>query len=164
MAGFGQDEQQISDALRYLAGESRGAGLNDLGEILDCVAPDRPFINSGRDGLIDLDALYTFVVVAQARTFTAAAERLGITQAAVSFQIGRLEEHLGTRLFERGARGAALLEAGQQLMVYAQAMLHLAQAARRAITPREPVLSRRPAASRRYPAAQAHAPQALAGE
>jgi DNA-binding transcriptional LysR family regulator len=49
-----------------------------------------------------LNALVTFEAVARLRGFTAAAEELHVSQAAVSRQIARLEQQLGTRLFHRG--------------------------------------------------------------
>jgi LysR family glycine cleavage system transcriptional activator len=48
-------------------------------------------------------------------SFTRAAEELGMTQAAVSYQIKYLEERLGSPLFLRGPRGVQLTEAGRRL-------------------------------------------------
>ena len=50
---------------------------------------------------LDLDLVRTFVAVADMRSFTRAAERLGRTQSAVSLQMGRLEDRLGRRLLAR---------------------------------------------------------------
>lgn len=149
------DEAQIGDGLRYLAGEARGAGLDDLGSLIDCVIPGRVNYGTTADRQIDLVALATFIAVAEAGTFTAAAERLGVTQAAVSLQIGRLEDNVGARLFERGARGASLLDAGRTLMPFARAMLNLNRATQRALSVHDP-LPARPLVL--------HFPQLVAGE
>lgn len=60
-----------------------------------------------------LPTLYTFLVTAQCCNFTRAAERLHITQGAVSRQIAGLEDHLGYALFQRQARGLSLTAEGQ---------------------------------------------------
>ncbi|MCF0176145.1 MAG: LysR family transcriptional regulator [Bacteroidales bacterium] len=68
--------------------------------------------------------LRCFVTVAQERSFTKAARRLGVTQSAVSQSIIELENELGTRLFERG-RGIdlTLSSDGMVLMDYAEKIL-----------------------------------------
>ncbi len=50
---------------------------------------------------MDFKKLETFIQVAEQGSFTKAAEKLGYTQSAVSFQIKQLEENLNTVLFER---------------------------------------------------------------
>jgi DNA-binding transcriptional LysR family regulator len=60
-----------------------------------------------------------FLAVAENRSFSLAAERLFVTQPAVSKQIKDLEKRLGVRLFERGRR-LGLTEAGYALMQHAQ--------------------------------------------
>lgn len=59
-----------------------------------------------------LAALRAFEAVARHLSFTRAAEELGMTQAAVSYQIRLLEERLGAALFLRKPRGIALTETG----------------------------------------------------
>lgn len=59
-----------------------------------------------------LKGISTFVAVANAGSFTAAAERLSLTNSAVSKSIARLEARLGMRLFERTTRSLALSEEG----------------------------------------------------
>ncbi|MEB0041305.1 LysR family transcriptional regulator [Pseudomonas sp. MH10] len=59
-----------------------------------------------------LKGIAMFVGVANAGSFTAAAERLNLSNSAVSKGIARLEGRLGTRLFERTTRRLALTEAG----------------------------------------------------
>lgn len=72
---------------------------------------------------LDIDAVRTFVLVAELRSFTRAAEAAGSTQSAVSLRIRRLEAALGRRLVERTPRlvrlsndGAAFLEAARGLL------------------------------------------------
>ncbi|MEX5536283.1 LysR family transcriptional regulator [Pseudomonas syringae] len=59
-----------------------------------------------------LKGIETFVAVANAGSFTAAAERLNLTNSAVSKSVARLESRLGMRLFERTTRSLALTEEG----------------------------------------------------
>ena len=62
-----------------------------------------------------LPAIRCFEAAARHGSFTRAAEELGMTQAAVSFQIKVLEDRVGAPLFLRGPRGVALTEAGRRL-------------------------------------------------
>ncbi len=62
-----------------------------------------------------LNTLRVFEAVARHMSFTRAAEELGMTQAAVSYQIKFLEERLGVPVFRRLTRKLALTEAGAQL-------------------------------------------------
>lgn len=54
-----------------------------------------------------------FLAIAEERSFTRAAERVGIGQPPLSMQIRDLEKEVGTRLFHRGAHGAELTAAGE---------------------------------------------------
>jgi DNA-binding transcriptional LysR family regulator len=63
----------------------------------------------------DLDALAVFALVAEERSFRAAAERLGVTRSAVSQTIRRLEERMGIALVQRTTRSVSLTEAGERL-------------------------------------------------
>ena len=63
-----------------------------------------------------LQCLRAFLAVAELRNFTRAAERLGLTQTAVSHQISQLEKLLGRRLFDRGPSGVSVTAAGQVLL------------------------------------------------
>lgn len=67
------------------------------------------------DPLPPLAAVRTFESAARHLSFTKAAAELGMTQAAVSYQIKLLEERLGAPLFLRRPRALALTEAGQWL-------------------------------------------------
>jgi DNA-binding transcriptional LysR family regulator len=72
---------------------------------------------------IDTEVLATMVAIVDAGGFSAAAQRLGKTQAAVSAHIARFERQLGKKLFDRTRRGVHLTEAGQTLIFYARRML-----------------------------------------
>ncbi|PWC55130.1 LysR substrate-binding domain-containing protein [Azospirillum sp. TSO22-1] len=74
---------------------------------------------------LDTDLLRAFVAVADARSFTRAADALFRTQAAVSQQVKRLEEAVGTRVFERDTKGVRLTGDGEVLLTYARRMLTL---------------------------------------
>lgn len=63
----------------------------------------------------DFNALAVFALVAEERSFRAAADRLGVTRSAVSQVIRRLEETMGIALVQRTTRSVSLTEAGQQL-------------------------------------------------
>jgi DNA-binding transcriptional LysR family regulator len=65
----------------------------------------------------DLNALAVFSVVAEVRSFQAAADRLGITRSAVSQSVRRLEEALGIALVRRTTRSMSLTEAGERLRI-----------------------------------------------
>ena len=61
-----------------------------------------------------LDGLKTVIAVVETGSFTAAAERLGLSKALVSKYMGEVEHKLGVRLFNRSTRKLALTEAGQR--------------------------------------------------
>lgn len=79
--------------------------------------------------MLDLRLLETFREVAARGSFSAAADALSFTQPAVSQHVARLEKQLGTRLFERDARGVTPTRAGVHLLRHAETLL---EAARRA--------------------------------
>jgi DNA-binding transcriptional LysR family regulator len=64
----------------------------------------------------NFNELYAFVIVAQERSFTKAAAKLGVTQSALSQTIRALEERLDIRLLTRTTRSVSPTEAGEQLM------------------------------------------------
>lgn len=74
-----------------------------------------------RDEIADLAA---FVVVAEERSFTKAAVRLGMAQSALSQIVRRIEGHLGLRLLSRTTRSVAPTEAGERLLAKLAPMLH----------------------------------------
>jgi DNA-binding transcriptional LysR family regulator len=67
--------------------------------------------------------LQVFLAVAKHRSFTRAAETLYMTQPAVTFQIKQLEEHLNTRLLDRGYGKVTLTPAGEIVLAYAERIL-----------------------------------------
>lgn len=75
-----------------------------------------------------------FVRVAQEGSFSAAARRLDLTPSAVSKQIGRLEERLGARLFNRTTRQISLTDVGQAFFARADRILGDLAEAERAVT------------------------------
>ena len=74
---------------------------------------------------LDVDALRTFATIAELGGFTAAGERLGRSQSAISVKIRKLEETLGRRLFARTSRSLALTPDGELLLTYARRLLEL---------------------------------------
>ncbi|HEV7714653.1 MAG TPA: LysR family transcriptional regulator, partial [Steroidobacteraceae bacterium] len=60
--------------------------------------------------------LESFVRSAEARSFSVAARRLGLTPAAVSRNVARLESNLRVRLFQRTTRRLTLTEAGERFL------------------------------------------------
>ena len=61
------------------------------------------------------NALFVFDAAARNGSFTAAAAELNVTQPAVSRMLGRFEDYLGVRLFDRTTGGATLTDAGELL-------------------------------------------------
>jgi len=72
---------------------------------------------------MEIRQLKAFVAIAESGTFTAGAERVHITQAAISMQIRQLENETGTRLFVRAPRRVLLTEAGEYLLERARVIL-----------------------------------------
>jgi DNA-binding transcriptional LysR family regulator len=76
---------------------------------------------------MDTRQLAAFCAVVDRRSFSQAAEQLGVTQPAVSLQIRSLEKRLGQRLLDRSGRRVEPTEAGLRLYRSAQRMLSLEQ-------------------------------------
>ena len=74
---------------------------------------------------MDTRQLAAFCTVVERRSFSQAAERLGVTQPAVSLQVRALEKRLGTQLLDRSGRRVEPTEAGWRLYRGAQRMLAL---------------------------------------
>ncbi|HEX5535262.1 MAG TPA: LysR family transcriptional regulator [Actinomycetales bacterium] len=79
---------------------------------------------------LDPSALRLMRLIADTGTISAAAERIGTSQPAVSQQVRRLERRLGTALLERAGRGIRLTEAGEVLARHGSAVTAALEAAR----------------------------------
>jgi DNA-binding transcriptional LysR family regulator len=84
---------------------------------------------------VDLDAVRTFVAVADAGRFAQAADDLAVTQQAVSKRVAALERELGVRLLVRTARGARLSTDGQAFLPHARDLLLAAERAAASVRP-----------------------------
>lgn len=81
---------------------------------------------------MNLSQLRVFVRLAEARSFTEAARALALPTSSISRAIGRLEGHLGARLFERTTRHLALTPLGTAYLAHAsRALAELAEGERR---------------------------------
>lgn len=81
---------------------------------------------------MELYHLRTFVVVAETGHLTRAAERLHLSQPAVSGHVKALEQELDVRLFDRAPSGMVLTEAGRRLLAHAQKTLVAADGVKQA--------------------------------
>lgn len=75
-----------------------------------------------------------FLAVAEATSIGRAAETLNTVQSGVTTRIRKLEDNLGTALFQRHARGVSLTAAGERLLPFARQIMHLLEEARLAVT------------------------------
>ena len=75
--------------------------------------------------MLNLHHLASFVTLEETRSFTAAAERLGLGQSTVSQHIQRLEASLGRRLIARDTHSVRLTADGEALLAHARDMLAL---------------------------------------
>ncbi|UZK68812.1 LysR substrate-binding domain-containing protein [Sphingomonas sp. S1-29] len=75
--------------------------------------------------MLDPRLLRSFVAIADAESFTVAAERLNSTQSTISQQLARLEGAVGRPLIDRSARPIAPTSAGERLLGYARRLLAL---------------------------------------
>ena len=85
-------------------------------------------------GDILLGSIELFCLAAEAGSFTAAANAAGVTPAAVSRSISRLEKRLGVRLFVRSTRSIRLTEGGATYFEQCRAALHQLVEAERKVT------------------------------
>ena len=84
---------------------------------------------------LNLDQLRTFASVVEHKSFSAAAERLGISQPAVSLQIRQLERRFGVKLIERVGRNATPTAAGLEFLGHARNVEAAVGAATEAMAP-----------------------------
>jgi DNA-binding transcriptional LysR family regulator len=74
---------------------------------------------------MELSTLRVFMTVANERSFSRAAEKLGRTQPAVSLSLQRLELELGEKLLDRSAKDVMLTDAGAKVLEYARRFQNL---------------------------------------
>ncbi len=74
---------------------------------------------------LDVDQMKTFLAIADAGSFTKAADTVNKTQSAVSMQMKRLEETLGRALFERDGRGSRFTMEGERFVEHARKLVAL---------------------------------------
>ncbi len=72
---------------------------------------------------MEIRQLKAFLAIAEAKTFTAGARRVNVTQAAISMQIRQLEDEVGLPLFTRTPRRVIITEAGEYLLDRARKIL-----------------------------------------
>ena len=82
---------------------------------------------------MDNQNLKAFITVAELGSFSEAADRLYLTQSAISKRIAQLEQQIGKKLFDRIARQVSLTEAGSELLPRAQRILQEYDSALQAI-------------------------------
>ncbi|WP_024617453.1 LysR substrate-binding domain-containing protein [Pseudomonas kilonensis] len=73
----------------------------------------------------DLDVLRTFVIGVEFNSFAKAADRLGRSTSAVSAQLKKLEEQIGTPVLAKSGRGLVLTPVGESLLSHARRLLEL---------------------------------------
>lgn len=82
----------------------------------------------------NLGGITAFVTTAQMGSFTAAAERLGLTKSAVGKSVGRLEERLGLKLFQRSTRKLSLTPDGERFLNSCQDAIDILEQAEAELT------------------------------
>ena len=85
---------------------------------------------------LDPESVEAFVLTAELRSFTLAAQSLNTTQAAVSLRIKRLEERLGQRLLDRTPRKVSLSREGERFLDPARELVNAYKRALAALSPR----------------------------
>lgn len=93
--------------------------------------------------MINLWQLHVFLVVNETGSFSAAANRLHMTQPGVSQQIRALETHLGTKLFVRRGHGVEMTAAGYDLVDPARRLINLSETTERTLMSRRGEVSGR---------------------
>jgi DNA-binding transcriptional LysR family regulator len=80
---------------------------------------------------MDIDQARTFLEIVRCGSLVAAAERLFVSQTAISARVQRLEQQLGCQLFVRSRNGANLTSDGEAFVSYANQLVQTWEAARR---------------------------------
>ncbi|MBC7732186.1 MAG: LysR family transcriptional regulator, partial [Bacteriovorax sp.] len=83
---------------------------------------------------MDITLARTFLEIVSSRSFVQAADRLHITQTAVSARVKTLEEELGRKLFVRNRAGASLTPAGELFIRHALALVQVWERARQQVS------------------------------
>ncbi|MGK9267925.1 LysR family transcriptional regulator [Bacillus inaquosorum] len=83
---------------------------------------------------MDLKWLQTFIAAAESENFRETAERLYLTQPAVSQHMRKLEDELGMRLFLHSGRRVVLTDEGRLFLPYAKEMVHVYQAGKQKVS------------------------------
>ena len=83
--------------------------------------------------MLDSRLLQAFAAIVDAGSFTAAADRLHMTQSTISQQLARLEEAVGQQLVDRASRPVQATAAGERLIGYARRILQLDKEAQAAL-------------------------------
>ena len=87
---------------------------------------------------MELRTLATFLKVAELKSFSKAADKLGYSQSAVTMQVQQLERELGARLFDRVPRGALLTQQGRTFALHAREVLAAADQAAASVQTADP--------------------------
>jgi LysR family transcriptional regulator, flagellar master operon regulator len=85
------------------------------------------------ESAMEIELARTFLAIVAAGSFVRAAERLNLSQTAVSARVRSLEEQLRRPLFIRNKAGASLTPAGEQFLRHAPALVQLWERARHAV-------------------------------
>ena len=124
-----KDEQRpvvltVMDVVRRIAAEERRARGDDVPVPVPVRARALPQLNGALpSSVLELRHLRYFCVVADAGSFGRAAERLELTQPALSRQVTDLERVVGVSLLDRVARGVSTTVAGESLLTSARRLL-----------------------------------------
>jgi DNA-binding transcriptional LysR family regulator len=111
-------------------GRDKAVGIPSMAQRTSPTSGSRIELRRGlRSPLLDMELIRAFVAVAEAGGFTAAADGLHRTQAAISLQIKRLEEVVGASLIVRGPGQFRLTDKGEMLLDYARRLIALNQEA-----------------------------------
>jgi DNA-binding transcriptional LysR family regulator len=86
---------------------------------------------------MELQHLITFNTIVQLGTFSKAAEKLGYSQAAVTIQVAKLEDELGTRLFDRLGKSISLTSDGRTFHAHAVRILNDISDAKESVSPKD---------------------------
>src|SRR5580698_7546655 len=82
---------------------------------------------------MELHQLRYVCAIAETSSFSRAAERCQVAQPSLSQQVLKLEEDLGTKLFDRLGRSVRLTEAGRSFLLHARAIVHQMELARSSV-------------------------------